>query len=137
MVFSGYSSIANLPSFGLFFAVALILVAMYMAIYTYSTAHDEFQQIRNNNPAAAVALGLSLLGFCLPLSSAIVNSTTVVDLAVWGAVALTTQILAYWVVRIVLPNLSERIASGEIAAALFLGAASLAAGLMTAATMVF
>jgi putative membrane protein len=133
----GYSSIQNLPSFGLFFAVALILVAIYIAIYTYSTAHDEFQQIRNNNPAAAVALGLSLLGFCLPLSSAIVNSTTVVDLAVWGAVALVTQILAYWVVRLVLPNLSERIASGEIAAALFLGAASLAAGLMTAATMVF
>jgi putative membrane protein len=133
----GYSSIQNLPSFGLFFAVALILVAIYIAIYTYSTAHDEFQQIRNNNPAAAVALGLSLLGFCLPLSSAIVNSTTVVDLAVWGAVALTTQILAYWVVRLVLPNLSERIASGEIAAALFLGAASVAAGLMTAATMVF
>jgi putative membrane protein len=133
----GYSSIQNLPSFGLFFAVALILVAIYIAIYTYSTAHDEFQQIRNNNPAAAVALGLSLLGFCLPLSSAIVNSTTVVDLAVWGAVALVTQILAYWVVRLVLPNLSERIASGEIAAALFLGAASVAAGLMTAATMVF
>ncbi len=133
----GYSSIQNLPAFGLFFAVALILVAIYMAIYTFSTAHDELQQIRSNNSAAAVALGLSLLGFCLPLSSAIVNSTTVVDLAVWGAVALTTQILAYWLVRIVLPNLSERIASGEIAAALFLGAASLAAGLMTAATMVF
>jgi putative membrane protein len=132
-----YSSIQNLPSFGLFFAAALVLVAIYIAIYTYSTAHDEFDQIRNNNAAAAVSLGLSLLGFCLPLSSAIVNSTTVVDLVVWGLVALTTQILAYWTVRIVLPNLSARIANGEIAAALFLGAASLAAGLMTAATMVF
>jgi putative membrane protein len=43
----------------------------------------------------------------------------------------------YVLVRFVLPNLSARIASGELAAALFLGAASLAAGVINAAAMSF
>ncbi|MET0427090.1 MAG: DUF350 domain-containing protein, partial [Microvirga sp.] len=37
----------------------------------------------------------------------------------------------------VMPDLSPRIAAGEIAAALFLGAASLAAGMIDAAAMTF
>ena len=55
----------------------------------------------------------------------------------WGLVALAVQILVYWLVRIVMPNLSQRIASGEMAAALFLGAASLAAGIINASAMTF
>jgi hypothetical protein len=39
--------------------------------YTRVTPHDEFKLIRDNDPAAAIALGLSLLGFVLPLVSAI------------------------------------------------------------------
>jgi putative membrane protein len=56
---------------------------------------------------------------------------------VWGLVALAVQILAYWLVRIVLPDLSQRIAAGEMAAALFLGAASLAAGIINASAMTY
>jgi putative membrane protein len=40
-------------------------------------------------------------------------------------------------VRLLMPNLSERIASGEMAAALFLGAASLSAGIINAAAMTY
>jgi putative membrane protein len=36
-----------------------------------------------------------------------------------------------------MPNLSQRIAGGEMAAALFLGASSLAAGIINAAAMTF
>jgi putative membrane protein len=132
-----YASIQNLPTFALFFCIAAVLVAIYLAIYTYATAHNEFDLIRHNNVAAALSLGLSLMGFAIPLSSAVVNSATAVDLAVWGAVGLVVQILVYWLVRLVLPNLSERIAAGETAAACFLGAASLAGGVVTAAAMTF
>ena len=133
----GFASIQNLPTFALFFAIAAVLVAVYLFIYTWATAHNEFDLIRNNNVAAALSLGLSLMGFALPLSSAVVNSATAVDLAVWGAVGLVVQIVVYWLVRLVLPNLSERIAGGEVASALFLGASSLAAGVITAAAMTF
>ena len=99
--------------------------------------HNEFALIRHNVISAATALGFSLVGFALPLASAIVHAQTIVDCLVWGLVALAVQILVYWLVRIVMPNLSQRIASGEMAAALFLGAASLAAGIINAAAMTF
>jgi putative membrane protein len=128
-------ALAKLPDFALFFAGSLALVALYLLIYTLATSHNEFGLIRQNNLAAALSLGLSLIGFALPLSSAIVHSTTIVDLAVWGIVAIVVQLVVYALVRLVLPNLSSRIASGELAAALFLGAASLAAGVINAAAM--
>ncbi|AOO82433.1 DUF350 domain-containing protein [Bosea vaviloviae] len=128
-------ALAKLPDFALFFAGSLALVGLYLLIYTLATSHNEFGLIRQNNIAAALSLGLSLIGFALPLSSAIVHSTTIVDLAVWGIVAIIVQLVVYALVRLVLPNLSSRIASGELAAALFLGAASLAAGVINAAAM--
>lgn len=132
-----YNSVQNLPDFLLFFGVAMALTALYLFLYTRSTTHNDFELIRQNNVAAAASLGLSLTGFALPLSSAIVNSRTIVDLLVYGMVAIAIQIFVYWLVRMLLQNLSQRIASGEVASALFLGAASLAAGVVTAASMVF
>jgi putative membrane protein len=129
--------VQGLPDFAMFFAAAMGLAVVYLFLYTRSTTHNEFELIRQNNVAAATSLGLSIVGFALPLSSSIVNSRTVLDLLVYGLVAMLIQILVYWLVRLLLPDLSKRIAEGEVAAALFLGAASLAAGIVTAASMVF
>jgi putative membrane protein len=131
------TSLEGLPTFVMFFAVAMALVAAYLALYTLATAHNEFELIRRNVVSAAVALGLSLVGFALPLGSAVVHAQSLGDCVVWGLVALAVQILAYWLVRIVLPDLSQRIAAGEMAAALFLGAASLAAGIINASAMTY
>jgi putative membrane protein len=130
-------ALVKLPDFALFFSVSLCLVGLYLLIYTLATLHNEFGLIRQNNVAAALSLGLSLTGFALPLSSAVVHSTTIIDLTVWGIVAIIVQLIVYTLVRLILPNLSARIASGELAAAIFLGAASLAAGVVNAAAMSF
>jgi putative membrane protein len=135
--FTVTSSLTGLPEFLLYFAVAILLVGLYLSIYTLATKHNEFALIRQNGISAATALGFSLVGFALPLASAIVHAQSLVDCLVWGLVALAVQIVAYWLVRIVLPNLSQRIAAGEMAAALFLGAASLCAGIINAAAMTF
>ena len=130
-------ALIKLPDFVLFFSGSLVLVGLYLLVYTVATSHNEFGLIRQNNIAAALSLGLSLTGFALPLSSAVVHSTSIVDLAIWGLVAIVVQLVVYMLVRLVLPNLSARIAAGELAAALFLGAASLAAGVINAAAMSF
>ncbi|HEY8384252.1 MAG TPA: DUF350 domain-containing protein [Microvirga sp.] len=131
------TALAGLPDFLLYFAVALLLTGAYLAIYTLATAHNEFALIRRNVVSAALALGLSLIGFALPLASAVVHAQGLLDCAVWGVVALAVQILAYWAVRAVVPDLSERIAADELASALFLGAVSLAAGIINAAAMTY
>ena len=131
------AAISGLANFLTFFATALGLVALYLVLYTVATAHNELALIRQNVVSASVALGLSLIGFALPLSSAIVYTQTVLDCVVWGAIAIAIQILVYYLARLAVPRLSERIAADEMSAALFLGAASLAAGIINAASMTY
>ena len=130
-------SLAGLPAFLAYFCTAIFAVVVYLFVYTRITPHDEFQLIRDNDPAAAIALGLSLLGFTLPVVSAIAHSANVVDCLIWSLVALIVQIVVYYVVKIPIPNLSAKIAAGEVAAAIWLGLASLAAGALNAASMIY
>jgi putative membrane protein len=114
-------------------AVALTLV--YVIIYMWVTPHDEIGLIRENNAAAAIAFGGSLLGFCLPLASAIANSASLMDCVIWGGVALVIQIAIFFVVRLPVSKISERIEKNEIASGAWLGTASLAGGVLNAASM--
>jgi putative membrane protein len=128
-------SLAGLPAFLAYFCTAFIIVLLYLYVYTRVTPHDEFALIRKNVPGAAIALGLSLLGFALPVASAIAHAQNLVDCAVWSVIALIVQIVVYFVVRIPVPDVSGRIAAGDIAPAIWLGASSLAAGALNAAAM--
>src|SRR3982074_3988816 len=110
-------SLAGLPAFLVYFCTALVAVVAYLFVYTRVTPHDEFQLIRENDPAAAIALGLSLLGFVLPVVSAIAHSANVVDCLIWSVIALVVQIVVYFIVKIPVPNLSARIAAGGRATA--------------------
>ncbi|MER2269435.1 DUF350 domain-containing protein [Methylobacterium oxalidis] len=130
-------SISGLPAFLAYFAVALGLVGLYLAVYLTATPHREIALIRADNAAAALALGASLIGYALPLSVAIYNAQTLLDCVIWGLVALVVQILIYWLVRLLVPDLSGRIARGELAGAILLAAASIAGGLVDAAAMTY
>jgi putative membrane protein len=130
-------SLAGLPAFLLYFCTAIVVVVAYLFVYTRVTPHDEFQLIRDNDPAAAIALGLSLVGFVLPVVSAIAHSANIVDCLIWSAIALVVQIAVFFIVKIPVPNLSAKIAAGELGAAIWLGLASLAAGALNAASMIY
>ena len=130
-------SLAGLPAFLVYFCTAIVAVVAYLAVYTRITPHNEFQLIRDNDSAAAIALGLSLVGFSLPVVSAIAHSANVVDCLIWSLIALAVQIAVYFLVKIPVPDLSRRIAQGELASAIWLGLASLAAGALNAACMIY
>ena len=128
-------SFAGLPAFLLYFCVAGVLIVAYIFVYTWITPHDEFALIRNKVPGAAISLGMSTIGFALPLTSAIGHANDVVDMTIWGIIALIVQVIAYYLARIPIPDLSKRIAEGELAPAIWLGCASITAGLINAASM--
>ena len=130
-------SLAGLPAFLVYFCTGVIAVMAYLFVYTRVTPHNEFQLIRDNDPAAAIALGLSLLGFVLPVVSAIAHSANVVDCLIWSVIALIVQVVVYFVVKIPVPDLSKRIAAGEMASAIWLGLSSVAAGALNAAAMIY
>jgi putative membrane protein len=125
----------ELPWFLAHMATAIALTLFYVVIYMWVTPHPEIKLIRENNMAASLAFAGSLIGFCVPLASAITNSVSLIDVAVWGVVALLVQIAIFYLVRIPIPKISERIEKNEMASGLWLGSASLAGGLLNAASM--
>jgi putative membrane protein len=130
-------SLAGLPAFLVYFCTGLVAVILYLFVYTRITPHDEFKLIRDNVPGAAISLGLSLLGFVLPVVSAMTHAANVIDCLIWSVIALIVQIAVHYIVKIPVPNLSARIASGELAPAIWLGLSSLAAGALNAASMIY
>ena len=92
-------SLTGLPAFLVYFCTAIVVVVAYLFVYTRVTPHNEFQLIRDNDPAAAIALGLSLLGFVLPVVSAIAHSANIVDCLIWSVIALIVQIVVYFMSR--------------------------------------
>ncbi len=127
--------LAGLPAFLAFFVVAAVLTILFVLIYTRVTRHNELTLIKQNVTAAAIAFSGSLIGFALPLASAIDNSADLLDMILWGIVALVVQLVVYVVVRLFMPRISERIENGELSAGIWLGATSLTAGILNAASM--
>ncbi|MFR9718768.1 DUF350 domain-containing protein [Aeromonas diversa] len=130
-------SLSGLLPFLAYFLLAMVLLALFVRLYTWLTPHHEFALIQAGNPAAATAFGGALIGFALPLSSAISHSLSLLDCAIWGVIALLVQVGAFMVMRLLLKGLPERIAQGEMASAILVAAASLAVGLLNAACMTY
>jgi putative membrane protein len=131
------SSIAGLGPFLAYLTVSLGLIAVYLAVYLQATGHRELALIRQNNLAAAIALGGSLVGYTLPLAVSIHNAQSILDCIVWGLVALIVQVAVYLATRLLLPDVSRRIEDGETASATLLAATSLAGGIVDAAAMTY
>ena len=127
--------LASLSEFLIFFVVAAALILLFVVIYTRVTRHNELALIKKNSTAAAVAFSGSLIGFALPLASTMISSVTVVELVLWGVVALIVQVLVYLLIRLPMPRISERIEADEVAAGIWLGTCSVVAGILNAASM--
>ncbi len=127
--------LANLSEFLIFLVVASVLVLLFLFVYTRVTRHDELDLIKKNSTAAAVAFSGSLIGFALPLASTMINSVNVIELVLWGVIALIVQVLVYLLIRLPMPRISERIEADEVAAGIWLGACSVVAGILNAASM--
>ncbi len=128
-------SLAGLPNFLLYLALGLGLLGAFLAVYAWVTPYNERALIREGNVAAAVSLAGAILGFVLPLASAIAHSVGAIDMVVWGLVALVVQIAVYYVVGHVVPRFAEAIREGRVAAAVLLASLAIAVGILNAACM--
>ncbi|TBW35245.1 DUF350 domain-containing protein [Siculibacillus lacustris] len=125
-----------LIAFAGYFGAAIAFAIAFVVIYTRLTPHREFELIVvEHNASAALALGLSLIGFVIPLARAMAQAESIVEFCIWAAVALVVQIAAFLVARLAHPDLSRAIETNTLAAAIWLGAVSLAAGMLSAAAM--
>ncbi|MGK4309458.1 DUF350 domain-containing protein [Pseudomonas mosselii] len=121
--------------FILYISVALVLFWVFQFIYTHLTPHREFALIRDNNSAAAIALGGALIGFSLPASNIIAYSVSLLDFVVWVVIVAVVQLLAFGITSLVLKGLASRIAKGEMAAAIYAAAVAISVGFLNSACM--
>ena len=126
---------SSLLGFMAFFGSGVVSILIYTVIYTAITPHKEFALIKDQNPAAAIAFAGSLLGFVIAIARLIESTIHIADFYLWVAVAIVVQLFAYGIVRLTFPRLSERIANGELSAAIWLAGLSIGAGMLNAASL--
>lgn len=118
------------------FAAAIAFFSVFKFLYQLATPYSERELIRQGNTAAAIALGGALIGYVLPLASALSQTVSLAEFAAWALLAGVIQILVFVTIsRMAFRNLVVRIEAGEIAAAVYLAAISICVGLLNAACM--
>ena len=132
-----FDSFAGFDDFLVYLGVSLAYLAVFVAIYIRITPYREMQLIREGNMAASFSLSGAILGFIVPLASAIQHSVSLIDMAIWGLIAMAVQILAFVVVKLCIPSITRDIPEGKGAQGFFLGSLSLGVGLLNAACMSF
>ena len=131
-----YAFAGGALAFTLAFVTAGLFALAFKGLYQLITPHKEGPLIREGNSAAAVALGGAVLGYVIPLASALSQTHSLAEFAAWAALAGVIQIVVFWVVRrVALRDVSARIERGEMAAALYLLSISVAVGIINAACM--
>jgi putative membrane protein len=131
----GYLS--GLPLFAAYFGLGLVLLGAFVFIYLKLTPPREITLSRGGNAAAAASLGGAILGFVLPVASSIENSVSLLDMLLWALISLVVQLLAFLIVRALIPSISKNVEEGQMASGLFLGAVAIALGLLNAACMTY
>ena len=128
-------SLGGFPPFIIYFLISAALLVVFIFIYLRVTPYREISLIKEGNAAAAASLSGAIIGFTLPLAHAIAQSANLVDMLIWALIALVVQLASYIIVRALIPALVSGIHEGKVSQGVFLGAVSIAAGILNAACM--
>ena len=129
--------LSTLPNFLVYLAVAIALLAVFMGAYVMITPQHELPLIRQGNVSASIVFSGTLLGFALPLASAVAHSVNLVDLALWGTIACVAQAVASLILRFVIRDLRAHIEADRVAVAITMASMKLAVGLLNAGAIVY
>ncbi|MGA8758733.1 MAG: DUF350 domain-containing protein [Stellaceae bacterium] len=126
----------GLPTLIVQVVACAVLLAIGVAIYVAVTPFRERAMVASGNPAAGTTLAGAILALAIPLAAMLATSSTLVDIMVWGVVALILQLLTLGIVALAMRNLRGMIEDGNVAAAITLAGAQIAVALLNAAAMV-
>jgi putative membrane protein len=121
-----------LADFGAVLGLLIVGIVIYMAV----TPFRERELMRDGNTAAATVLGGALVALAIPLSALLATTGGLLDILVWGVVAVILQLVTVIVVSLVMRSMQSMIEAGQVAAAIPLVAAQISIGLLNAAVMV-
>ena len=129
------SFLNGLPTLLLHFSVTIAMLALGVCIYQWITPWREMDLIRSGNTAAATSFSGAILGLAIPLAFCMATSVSVLDIVIWGLVALVVQLITFRLTDIFLKGLPKRIEDGEMGAAILVVAVKLAVAMINAAAI--
>jgi|TARA_R110002050_G_scaffold59213_2_gene132515 putative membrane protein len=121
-----------------FFLTTIILVIIFLYLYAVVTPYDDYKLIfEDNNLAAALGFGGAIIGVSIPLYSALVNSISYIDFAIWGTVAILIQLIFAFIVTRLGGKYSfkTKISDGIISVGILMAFLSISIGLLNAGSM--
>ncbi len=124
-----------LQAFLLWFSVSIAFTGAFVALYMWITPQHELKLIREGNVSAAVCLSGTLLGYVLPLASAMVHGADLYDFMIWSFIAMLVQLAVYLVIRIAFRSLTVSIIEDRVSVAILVASISLATGVLNAAAI--
>jgi putative membrane protein len=128
---------AGLPRLLSQFVVTIALLMVGVAIYTAFTPYRERDLVSRGNTAGGIVYAGAIIALAIPLASLLATTSFVLDIVVWGVIALLIQLITLAVVSLLLlRHLKTMIEDGNIAAALTVAATQIAVALLNAAAMV-
>jgi putative membrane protein len=129
--------LSTVPNFLLYLGTSVLLLIAFMAAYILATPQHEIGLIRHGNISASVVFGGTLLGFALPLASALAHSVNLVDLLTWCLIAGVVQCIASLILRFLIRDLRAHIDADRVSVAITMASLKIAIGLLNAAAMVY
>lgn len=129
------TDLSGFPAFTAWLGLSLAVLAVFVGLYVSVTPSREIRLIRQGNVSAAICLGGAMLGFALPLASAMIHGSNLLDFLVWGLIAAVVQLLAYGASRLVFRRMGEDIVEDHIATAVITAAIAITVGILNAAAM--
>ena len=130
-----HSFLNGFPTLLLHFSVTLTMLGTGVWIYQLITPWNEMDLIRQGNNAAATSFSGAILGLAIPLAFCMATSVGILDIIIWGVVALVIQLLTFRLADILLKDLPRRIEEGEIGAAILVVAVKLSVAFINAAAI--
>ena len=118
-------------AFVAYLATALALMGAFVFIYEKVTPYREFQEIKNGNIAAAIALTGAILGFTFPLISTIFFTHSLLEMAYWSVITGAVQLILFIVMHR-FNGCGNCIAEQKVAPAILLAGTSIAVGMLNA-----
>jgi putative membrane protein len=130
-------SLAGLPVFLAYFGLALAFFVLYCVLYVRITPYAEYRLIREGKIAPAISFSGAIIGFVIPLASAVSHSVSLLDMIAWGAIAFVVQILVFFVTQKIFSSLAHDMENDRIPSGIMLAVFSIAAGVLNAACMTY
>ena len=117
------------------FATALALLAVGWLCYMRLTPFHEFALIRQGNTAAGVVVMGTLIALSMPIAATLASSHVVLDIVIWGLVALIIQLVTFLLTVRLIRDLPAMIEAGNIGAGLLVIGVQNAVAIINAGAM--